>query len=319
MSSFLEIFNTEYLFIFAAKIMGFLRQCKSSVRFTSVSKNLVGFQSCLATSNRLFSTKTSPVSKTLLGFKISDGPKSLLGLSYGPNLRNPLSLYCVGGNRKGKILGLESCSMVSFGTRHYSVERNQNGNFKTMPLIKFLSYFAVFFGKFVNVPFTKQTLLVFPFFDKLYRDLSVVDYEHEILPDNHPHTVRVKAIAGKIIKELEKESGRHHRLAEKELCGMDENEVTEIEVPFESVKRIVQLKRKMVKVVQETRNNGLEGINWEIVMLDCPAIHAQYLETGKILVSGGFCDFYKKDAEIAFMIAHQVCDNFCFLKCLWVS
>ncbi|KAK1378205.1 hypothetical protein POM88_024949 [Heracleum sosnowskyi] len=160
------------------------------------------------------------------------------------------------------------------GTRHYSAERNQNGNFKTMPLIK---------------------------------DLSVVDYEHEILLDNDPHSVRVKAIARKIIKELEKESGRHHRLAEKELCRVDDNEMTEIEVPFESVKRIVQLERKIVKLVQETRNSGnLEGINWEIVMLDCPAIHAWYLGTGKILVSGGFCDFYEKDAEIAFMIAHQI-------------
>lgn len=134
----------------------------------------------------------------------------------------------------------------------------------------------------------------------------MVDYEHEILPDNHPHYVRVKAIARKIIKELEKESGRHHRLAEKELCRVDENEVKDIEVPFESVKRIVQLERKIVKVVQETRNNGLEGINWEIVMLDCPAIHAWYLGTGNIFLSGGFCDFYEEDAEVAFMIAHQI-------------
>lgn len=80
--------------------------------------------------------------------------------------------YCVGRTQNSKILlGFESCSMLRFGTRYYSVERNQNGKFKTMPLINYLSYFPVFFRKFVNVPFTKN-LLGMGFDQKLYNKSS---------------------------------------------------------------------------------------------------------------------------------------------------
>lgn len=106
---------------------------------------------------------------------------------------NPSSLPIVRASFSpvsGKLLGFESCSMLSFGRRHFCVGRNQNG--KLRPMVKYLSYLTVFFKKFETVPFTKQTLLVHPFVDKLLRD-SVVENIRDLLRERYclilTHTV----------------------------------------------------------------------------------------------------------------------------------
>lgn len=178
--------------------------------------------------------------------------------------------------------------MLSFGKRHYCVERNQNGKFQ--PMVKYLSYFTVFFERFETVTFTKQTLVVYPFLDKLCRELFVENLrdliEGELLPDTDPQCVRAREIARKIFKELQRESGRHHLLAE---------------WPKED--------GKAVKLVQETgKQSTLEGRDWEIFVLDNPEVNAACtIITGKIVISKGLCEFYKTDAELAFVVGHEVC------------
>lgn len=162
------------------------------------------------------------------------------------------------------------------GKAHYSINRNPVVKFETAPSVKYLGHLTRFFGKFESVPFTKQTLVVFPFFDKIYRVLGGDGFREEalVMHDTHPHCVRVRAIAEKLLKTLEWEDGKHHILA-----GGEWSEET-------------------------TKTGHLLGREWEIFVLDRPEVHAWYSVSGRLFVSSALCEFYKTDAEVAFSIAH---------------
>ncbi|KAL8103164.1 hypothetical protein AgCh_027633 [Apium graveolens] len=243
-------------------MLGFLRQCSPTVRFSTVSKNLLRSQSVgLATLSRLRFCKSCVVSKTLLGFKSSSLSLSsscdlihLLGLGFNQKLGNPF----------GQFVGI----------RHYCVDRNHVVKFKTAPSVEYLGYLTRFFGKFESVPYTKQSLVLFPFFDRVYRVLGDDGFSENVLCDAHPHCIRIRAIARKLLKVLEREDGKHHILAGEEWLG------------------------------EAMESGNLLGKEWEVLFRIRPEVHAWYTRTGRLLVASALCDYYNTDDEVAFSIAH---------------
>ncbi|KAH1131510.1 hypothetical protein J1N35_002888 [Gossypium stocksii] len=69
----------------------------------------------------------------------------------------------------------------------------------------------------------------------------------------------------------------------------------------------VQRSRKssQVKGSQPTTSH-LEGLNWEILVVNEPVVNAICLPSGKIVVFRGLLDHLRTDAEIATIIGHEV-------------
>ncbi|KAL1805982.1 hypothetical protein ACET3Z_029050 [Daucus carota] len=240
-------------------MMGSLRRCKPTVRFSWVSKNLLrfsGFQSAgVGTVNQLTACNSSVVSKSLLGFNSSSvwlggsfGSENLLGLGFSENLGYPFGHFV--------------------GIRQYCVDRNPVVKFKTAPSVKYLGHLTRFCGRLESVPYTKQTLFVIPLFDKIYRVLGSDGFEEEGFPDTHPHCIRVRMIAKKLLNVLEREDGKLHILAGEEWP------------------------------------EDLWVRDWEVLVRNHPDVHAWYTRTGRLLIASALCDYYKTDAEVAFSIAH---------------
>ncbi|XP_063939935.1 uncharacterized protein LOC108199160 [Daucus carota subsp. sativus] len=221
-------------------MMGFLRQCKPTITFSCVSKNLLrfpGFQSAgVGTVNQLTACNSSVVSKSLLGFKSSSvwlgsscGSENLSGLGFSENLGYPFGHFV--------------------GIRQYCVDRNPVVKFKTAPSVKYLGHLTRFCGRLESVPYTKQTLFVIPLFDKIYRVLGSDGFVEEGFPDTHPHCIRVRMIAKKLLKVLEREDGKLHIL--------DGEEWPE----------------------------DLWVRDWEVLVRNHPDVHAWYTRTGRLLIA----------------------------------
>lgn len=67
------------------------------------------------------------------------------------------------------------------------------------------------------------------------------------------------------------------------------------------------------KWVQESRKKGhesstshLDGLNWEVLVVNEPIVNAFCLPGGKIVVFTGLFKHFKSDAEIATIIGHEV-------------
>lgn len=67
------------------------------------------------------------------------------------------------------------------------------------------------------------------------------------------------------------------------------------------------------KWIQESRKKDskgesahLEGINWEVIVVNEPMVNAFCLPAGKIVVFTGLLDHFKSDAEVATVIGHEV-------------
>lgn len=216
---------------------------------------------------------------TLPSVKISDGPKRLLRLGFDQKLHSPLSHFV--------------------GTRHYFVTRFQD--YVYWPVVKCLSFVTFLIGRFEMVPFTNRIVYVFPFIDKIWGELYYSrcvkeGYKKgEVLSQDHPLCVRVESISVKLLEALRKESGRRHLLADQRWLVGDNGEF------------------KLVKSCRGKEDDEFarvrlkEGIDWEFFVLDVPMACSGYINIGKILVFTGMFDRYKTDAELAIIIAHEVC------------
>lgn len=50
----------------------------------------------------------------------------------------------------------------------------------------------------------------------------------------------------------------------------------------------------------------LEGLDWEVLVVDEPVVKAFSMPGGKIVVSTGLLEHFRTDAEIATIIGHEV-------------
>lgn len=157
----------------------------------------------------------------------------------------------------------------------------------------------------------------------------------KILPPIHPECIRVKMIAADIIMALKR--GIKHRQGWRDLEYSSEGygyeghggsvsddmralrEGEKVEVQWGRADEVlddqwVEDSRKRGKKRGEQAMTGhLDGLKWEVVVVQDPMINALCLPGGKIVVFTGLLDNFRSDAEIATVLGHEVNLNF-FLK-----
>ncbi|KAL5130875.1 Mitochondrial metalloendopeptidase OMA1 [Glycine soja] len=191
----------------------------------------------------------------------------------------------------------------------------------------------VYFGNLETVPYTKRTHLIL-LSKAMERRLGEsqleqmkADFKGRILPPIHPESVRVTMIANEIIdallRGLRKEqvwndlgyASEHAMLVEEDgretlsaLVGSEEK----VEGSWHKEDKILDDKgvQQRWKKGQErgspTDTSHLVGLNWEILVVNEPVLNAFCLPDGKIVVFTGLFDHFKRDAEIATIIGHEV-------------
>lgn len=106
------------------------------------------------------------------------------------------------------------------------------------------------------------------------------EFGKKILSPHHPYSVRVKSISTQIIKALERDLmiGKEQQQGK----GYDEGD----------------------KLLMKEH---LEGLNWEVLVVDKDVCTSFCIPGGKIVVYTGLLKHLKSDAEIATVIGHEVC------------
>ncbi|KAL2920558.1 Mitochondrial metalloendopeptidase OMA1 [Bienertia sinuspersici] len=193
---------------------------------------------------------------------------------------------------------------------------------------------TVYFGNSETVPYTKRKHLVLlskgaerQIGETQFKQMKK-EFKGKILPAIHPDSVRVRLISKDIIESLQRgishervwsdpgyamEGGNQHEPEGHETMKALSDEPVE-KVPGDWHKKEEVLDDKWVK---ESRKKGekhgakpstdhLEGMNWEVLVVNEPVVNAFCLPGGKIVVFTGLMKHFNSDAELATIIGHEV-------------
>ncbi|RAL51384.1 unnamed protein product [Cuscuta campestris] len=198
---------------------------------------------------------------------------------------------------------------------------------------------SVYIGNLETIPYTKRTHFVLlsrtlekELGEKQFKELKA-SFKDKILPAIHPESVRVQLIANDVIgalqRGLRKEQGWGD-LRYTSMVGVEGSHVTAKEqqqqklmAPSSSSSSSSSSSDKwedevlddkwIEKSRKEGKENGkeaytghLEGLNWEVLVVNDPMVNAFCLPGGKIVVFTGLFKHFKSDAELAAIIGHEV-------------
>lgn len=211
----------------------------------------------------------------------------------------------------------------------------------TVVLVGSGAMITLYFGNLETVPYTKRThfvLLSKPMEKRIgetqFEQIKKT-YKGKILPAIHPESIRVRLIAKEIIDALQR--GLSHERAWSELgyasmdstMGGSDRGVKETAMALsegggeETMTGMKWSKDDQVlddKWIQQSRkkdtqaaSSHLEGINWEVLVVNEPVVNAFCLPAGKIVVFTGLLEHFRSDAEVATVIGHEVL-TFIFLR-----
>ncbi|XP_015877852.1 mitochondrial metalloendopeptidase OMA1 [Ziziphus jujuba] len=195
---------------------------------------------------------------------------------------------------------------------------------------------TVYFGNLETIPYTKRTHFVL-LSKEMERKLGETQFEQmkdafrgKILPAIHPESVRVRLISNEIIKALQRGlrhekvwsdlgygsesvgpgvegSGHETLMALKEFGGEEQVEgrwSREDEILDD--KWVQQSRKKGQEKGVRSATSHLDGLNWEVLVVDEPVVNAFCMPGGKIVVFTGLLKHFRSDAEIATIIGHEV-------------
>ncbi|XP_054787219.1 mitochondrial metalloendopeptidase OMA1 [Prosopis cineraria] len=194
-------------------------------------------------------------------------------------------------------------------------------------------FITVYFGNLETVPYTKRTHFIL-MSKSLERRLGESQFEQmkasfkgKILPAIHPESIRVRMIAKEIIDALQRGLRKEqvwsdlgyaseHTTAHEANVRGTLNALSETEGGFEGKwsredeilddKWIEQSRKKGEKRGSQAATSHLDGLNWEVLVVNEPVVNAFCLPGGKIVVFTGLLEHFRSDAEIATILAHEV-------------
>lgn len=191
-------------------------------------------------------------------------------------------------------------------------------------------FITVYFGNLETVPYTKRTHFVL-LSKSMERRLGETQFEQmkagfkgKLLPAIHPDSVRVRLIAKDIIEALQRglrsdQVWSDMSYASEESIGVEArgHETLMALKESEEAKWFKDDEILDDSWVQKSRKKGqergslsatshLEGLNWEVLVVNEPVVNAFCLPGGKIVVFTGLLEQFKADAEIATIIGHEV-------------
>ncbi|XP_028117671.1 uncharacterized protein LOC114315276 isoform X1 [Camellia sinensis] len=191
-------------------------------------------------------------------------------------------------------------------------------------------FITVYFGNLETIPYTKRKHFVL-LSKNLERQIGETQFgqmkaafKGKILPAIHPESVRVRLISKDIIEALQRGLRQDHVWSDlgyaSENAGTHENSGHETLMALsESAEEKWPKEDEILddKWVQDSRKKGqergsqsatghLEGLNWEVLVVNEPVVNAFCLPGGKIVVFTGLLEHFRTDAEIATIIGHEV-------------
>ncbi|XP_020221189.1 uncharacterized protein LOC109803920 [Cajanus cajan] len=194
-------------------------------------------------------------------------------------------------------------------------------------------FVTVYFGNLETVPYTKRTHLILlskamerKVGESQFEKMKVA-FKGKILPPIHPESVRVTMIAKDIIDALQRGLRKEQVWSDlgyaSENVGLVEGDGRETlnalagsEQKLEGIwhkedeilddKWVQQSRKKGQERGSQAATSHLDGLNWEILVVNEPVINACCLPGGKIVVFTGLLEHFNSDAEIATIIGHEV-------------
>ncbi|KAK8518296.1 hypothetical protein V6N13_027770 [Hibiscus sabdariffa] len=190
---------------------------------------------------------------------------------------------------------------------------------------------TVCFGNFETVPYTKRERFVLLSKDmdkklgETHFEQLKAEFKGKVLPAIHPESVRVRLIAKNIIDSLQR--GLSHDQIWHDLeyaspgTSLEHGAITtlsgreeDLGITWSRENEILDDKwvRQSRKESQEKGSsstpttNHLEGLNWEVLVINQPEVNAMCLPGGKIVVFTGLLEHFRTDSEIATIIGHEV-------------
>ncbi|XP_015971917.1 uncharacterized protein LOC107495314 [Arachis duranensis] len=192
---------------------------------------------------------------------------------------------------------------------------------------------TMYFGKLETIPYTKRTHWIL-LSKAMERQLGEAEFEKlkesfkgKILPPIHPQSVRIRMISKEIIDALQRGLSKEQIWSDVSYASAH---VTGFEGHTEETLKSLTDASADGKAesgwpkedeilddswVQQSRKKGhekgpatshLDGLNWEVLVVNEPVVNAFCLPGGKIVVFTGLLEHFKSDAEIATIIGHEV-------------
>lgn len=189
---------------------------------------------------------------------------------------------------------------------------------------------TVYFGNLETVPYTNRRHLVL-LSRNMERRLGEVQFNElkgsfkgRILPAIHPDSIRVRLISNDIIKALQRGLSHERVWSDPGYAAgdfpIDEARAREtLATLTESIpgqwrkddeilddKWVHQRRKEAQQRGSRPATQHLEGLQWEVMVVDKPVVNAFCLPGGKIVVFTGLLEHFKTDAEIATILGHEV-------------
>lgn len=194
---------------------------------------------------------------------------------------------------------------------------------------------TLYFGNLETIPYTKRTHFVL-LSKAVEKQLGEAQFEQmkaafkgKILPAIHPDSIRVRLIAKDIIEALQRGLKHetvwsdlgyasseidvaHEGRAHDTLMALSEGGEGKIEGKWHKDdellddKWVQQSRKKGQEKGLQSATSHLDGLNWEVLVVNEPVVNAFCLPGGKIVVFTGLLEHFRTDAEIATIIGHEV-------------
>ncbi|KAK4280465.1 hypothetical protein QN277_012089 [Acacia crassicarpa] len=181
---------------------------------------------------------------------------------------------------------------------------------------------TVNYGNFETVPYTKRSHFI-ALSKSFERMLGESEFEQwkasckgKILPSVHPESIRVRMIAKDIIDALQKGLKKDQVKSEFSYSlGAPQKRVSEAlsETKGEAEEKwqredkwTEKSRKKGEKRGSRAATSHLDGLNWEVLVVNKPFVNAFCLPGGKIVVFTGLLRHLRSDAEIATILGHEV-------------
>ncbi|GAB2265317.1 hypothetical protein Dimus_000381 [Dionaea muscipula] len=245
------------------------------------------------------------------------------------------------GLKKGSSIGSNSGLILR---RNYYVDTNQVRHFRPRGYQRWIQnprvllavvvvgiggVVTIYYGNLETVPYTKRKHLVL-LSKSIERQIGESEFQKikasfkgKILPAIHPDSIRVRLIAKDIVEALQRGLSNEHLWSDPGYAsdghGMvhdgHRNETLmalkgEVEGGEGWRKQDEVLDDQWVgeskKYGQQATTQHLQGLKWEVLVVQEPVVNAFCLPGGKIVVFTGLLEHFKTDPEIATIIGHEV-------------
>ncbi|XP_058104695.1 mitochondrial metalloendopeptidase OMA1 [Magnolia sinica] len=279
-------------------------------------------------------TKAVRAAESISGKKIPSG-------FFSPSSISPLKPSFTRSKQKYGISARRFYYIDRYQVQHFKRRGPQRWfqNPRTVILVVLVSsgvLITVYYGNLETVPYTNRTHFIL-LSRSLERQIGEAEFEKlkasckgKILPALHPVSIRVRLIAKDIVDALQR-GVRHEQVwidpsyaserpefgdvsleGSKETIAALRGEEGRLEGQWHREdeilddKWILQSRKAGKKRGLQPSTQHLEGLNWEVLVVNEPVVNAFCIPGGKIVVFTGLLDHFRTDAELATIISHEV-------------